>query len=83
MTYRQLIKEVGEQMGVPDDLMRRAMQWAVITNPGTLRESRKRVPKRDEHITRMYFKLVLYRLVTDPEYREQLERDIKEQTERN
>lgn len=83
MTYLDVVEEVAADLGVPDELMRRALQFAVITNPHTLRMSNKKLRKKDEHIARMYFRALLYKIATDPEYRKQLGREIKKQVERN
>jgi hypothetical protein len=84
MTAEQIVDEVAAQMGVSQRQMNEAKMWATLT--GTCHKnhpSKHELSERDAHVVRMYFRTLLHKIATDPEYRAGLAREVKRRIERN
>lgn len=83
MNLEQMVTEVGLRMGVTREVMDSAILWARITAPDSARMSKQMLNPDEEHMARMLFHAVLYKIANDPEYRKNMEREMKERIQRN
>ena len=83
MTMEDIVRQVTVEMGIPQETAQQAIDTARMTMPGALRVARTKISKKQQHIMRMYFRTLLYRIATDPEYKRALREEIRKQVERN
>jgi hypothetical protein len=83
MTVEEIVTEVSRDIGLPEETIERAKLYATITAIPHRRSVRENLNETDTHIVRMYFRTLLYRMATDPEYLAAMEAEIKRQVERN
>jgi hypothetical protein len=79
----QVVTEVALEMGVPSEVAQRAVDWAQVSLPGARKMAKRKLNADTEHVLRMYFRAMLFKLATDPEYRRNLRREIQARVERN
>lgn len=83
MTMEQLIREITDDLGIPKTLTDKAMLFGQMTAFRGRRVSGMELSEKDEHIIRMYFRTLLFRMFTDPDYQRAVEQEIQKRVERN
>jgi DNA/RNA-binding domain of Phe-tRNA-synthetase-like protein len=83
MTVEEIVTEVSRDMGMPEQLIEDAKTWARITAVAHRRFTTADLNEEDTHVVRMYFRTLLYRIGTDPEFRRELKAELKRRVERN
>ncbi len=83
MTVEEIVTEVSRDLGLSEELIDNAKLWARITAFSHKRMTTEDLNVHDTHLVRMYFRTLLYRIATDPEYRRELKAELQRRVERN
>lgn len=78
MTLRELMVQVVEEVGFPDgalQIMRDSVRFAETLHPEEMSIARRELTQEEVDRYRQMIRILLFKALTDPEYRKQLNKD--------